>query len=454
MRTSAPVPWSAPAPAPDARWDALTVFLFAYVCIDIGRVHQLFPILLPLHPALLTAVGSLILCATTRPVAANWRRLRGSILWLMAGILGWAILSVPGAVYPGGSFAFLRDNLMKTMLMTLVIALSIRGPRDVTRMLGAILTAALLYSGVVLQRFDIAPGQRLANLYTYDANDLALFLSCSLPIALYLVLRAKGVVRRGLPLLGLLVMTAVMIRTGSRGGFLALIAVALVVLVAWRGIRLAWRVGGVALGVLVFGFFANAGYWQMMSTMEDLNADYNVTSTTGRVQVWKRGIGYMMENPVFGVGVYDFESAEGHLSVMATESAPGRGFKWSAAHNSFVQIGAELGIPGLLLFLALCVELFRRSIRMARSELGGAFNPMLADVVVAMLAGFYVAGFFLSQAYSQLLYFIVAMVLGLDRLAAPLLARRQRHGAAGISAPWLAASAGPASRRGRRGRRV
>jgi O-antigen ligase len=415
----------------DARWDPLIAALVVYVLVDIGRLHLLFRALEPLHPALLSGVAAIGLCVLTRNVPREVSALRHPVLSLMLALFVWAMLSVPGGVYPGTSFAFLVGEFGKTLLMSVIMAIAVRGPRDVRRLLFAFLLAGFIYALVVLSRFHVASGERLAELYTYDANDLALFLVCAVPFGLYLALRSSGLLRRAMAIAALLSFAAVIVRTGSRGGLLALITVLVFIVMAWRFIELRWRALGVAVGIVVFVSSANEGYWTIVSSVLNPSEDYNVTSVNGRMQVWQRGIGYMLRNPVFGVGVVGFASAEGHLSDVARNTAPGKGFKWSAAHNSFVQVGAELGIPGLLMFCGFAWQLFRLASRLSRRDRWG--QPALAGVLVPTLAGFFVGAFFLSQAYSSVLYFLAAMVLGLHRLAtldvlrtAPLAVGRRR----------------------------
>jgi len=60
-------------------------------------------------------------------------------------------------------------------------------------------------------------------------------------------------------------------------------------------------------------------------------------------------MGYMVARPFLGVGANAFPQAEGRFSAYGRErQAAGRGVRWAAAHNSFVQVGAEPGVSGLL----------------------------------------------------------------------------------------------------------
>ena len=137
------------------------------------------------------------------------------------------------------------------------------------------------------------------------------------------------------------------------------------------------------------------------------------------MQIWQRGVGYMLQFPVFGVGPSNFGAAEGTLSPFAERQQFGLGVRWNAAHNSYVQIGAELGIPGLLLFIGMIASAFgalRRTNRRGGVRDGSHLVPELTQAMTASLAGFVVGAFFLSLAYSEMLYTLLALVVGLQKV--------------------------------------
>src|SRR2546426_7538451 len=43
----------------------------------------------------------------------------------------------------------------------------------------------------------------------------------------------------------------------------------------------------------------------------------NFTEESGRIEVWRRGVGYMLQSPILGVGPDNFQTAEGRLSPFA-----------------------------------------------------------------------------------------------------------------------------------------
>jgi O-antigen ligase len=155
-----------------------------------------------------------------------------------------------------------------------------------------------------------------------------------------------------------------------------------------------------------------------MSTITS-HDDYNRTSESGRLQIWARGLGYMMSNPVLGLGPGNFQAAEGTLSPYAVRQQYGIGVRWNAAHNSFIQAGAELGLVGLVLFVGVIATTFaalRRAGGSERARHGGRMRETsLTPALTAALLGFVVGSFFLSLAYSEMLYTLVALAVGLQK---------------------------------------
>jgi O-antigen ligase len=212
------------------------------------------------------------------------------------------------------------------------------------------------------------------------------------------------------------------VKSGSRGGFLAVIAVLIYIVLRYRALPRRVRMTATAAGVVLLVALGSTKYWTMMSSILHPESDYNWSGESGRREVWKRGIGYMMHNPVLGVGVRTFPTAEGRLAEeAAAANAEGRGFKWSVAHNSFIETGAELGIPGLCVFIAMIGIAMRDMNRLSSPRryhppwLGSRIST-LAQMVLGSFVGFVIAGFFVSAEYFSYLYFLFGLSLGLLKL--------------------------------------
>lgn len=413
---------SAPVEPSDAKWGLLLMCVAGYILTAVGRVHQLFPVLETLRPAIVTGLLAIALYVCDRQ---RTRELRYVLLaptkWLLA-LLVWMVLSVPGALVASSSFTLVFDNFIKTVLMYLVIAASVRSVRDVERLAFAYLLGAVSYSAVVMSRFDLGAGDawRLGRLYYYDANDFATFVVSAIPLGVYFLHSGRTMTMRAGAAVGLVLLTLGFVWSGSRGGFIALSAVAIFIVARYSAIPLRWRLSATAVVAVVLLTAASDQYWQQMSTIASSD-DYNRKSESGRLQIWSRGLGYMISNPLLGLGPGNFQAAEGRLSPHAERQQYGIGVRWNAAHNSFIQAGAELGIPGLILFSGMIASAFAALGRSGRedpaTEPFAAPRSPITPALTASLLGFVVGAFFLSLAYSEMLYTLVALAVGLRKVA-------------------------------------
>jgi O-antigen ligase len=157
-------------------------------------------------------------------------------------------------------------------------------------------------------------------------------------------------------------------------------------------------------------------------------ADYNQTSEDGRIAIWKRGISYGLADPVFGVGPGTFITRDG-----IGKADLGLTGKWSAAHNTYVQAFAEVGLPGLFLFLGVLVAIGRDAVSVFRSDpLGkGLGRPEYFAALVTFAVG---AGF-LSFLYSHMTWIFLA---SLGAMVSSSAARRRRTASTSIYSEGLA----------------
>jgi len=115
--------------------------------------------------------------------------------------------------------------------------------------------------------------------------------------------------------------------------------------------------------------------------------------------------------PLTGVGLGNFKAA------MVSYKDPNEPII-SIAHNTYLEIAAEMGVPTLVLFLALigisCASLERarrRALRLRSALLGQMALGMEAGVF-----GFAVSIFFLSAEYQKLFWLVILLSMGLPAL--------------------------------------
>lgn len=404
-----------------ARW-AFGLALF----FSVSRLHLSFGPLAALRPPF---VFSLLATALLLGQTTAWKPQRLLRHWIWKGIaviVVFAVLGVPFSIYPGRSLSFILAAFSRAIwagILTYAVAGSARGTTFLARTL-AIAGVATCFLALLVNERDV--DGRLAGAYTYDPNDLALVACMTLPLVVWYCMERNHRLRWFMALT-IPVLLLALIDSGSRGGFLGLAA--MVVGTVMLGLRSAGkRLRRLSIAVLVLGAvsipLAPADYRQRILTIWESDADYNFTSESGRIAVWKRGWGYATSHPVFGVGIDNFTTAEGRLSSLARDrEVAGRGMKWSVAHNSYLQVLSELGFVAgaafLLLIVGSIVELTVSEARQPRVRglAAGTLGPLLGISIL----GYAVTGIFLSFAYYDAIYVALAM-------SAAILVRRGSRG--------------------------
>lgn len=229
-----------------------------------------------------------------------------------------------------------------------------------------------------------------------DPNDLAYFLVVAMPLLIALPAR-KFLLPVGA------VLAAGAAATFSRGGGLALTFAALW-LVARRGVSMravAVMVGGLAVIGLGAVVFAGPVLDRALAEKSYIAA----TNVDTRELRWQAAARMLADNPVLGVGPGGFRSEYAGASRNAEidEQSP-------VAHNIYLEIGAELGLPGLACFLGAIAMAFVATERVLRVSLN--LRPMLA--VQASLIAALVASTFLSEQYYLPIWSLVAVAIAAD----------------------------------------
>lgn len=140
-----------------------------------------------------------------------------------------------------------------------------------------------------------------------------------------------------------LITTGVLILTQSRGALIGLGAALLIaVILRWRWGWIAIPLAGLGLTLLI--------YQVGMDTILDfISSGVSVEGVEGRVEIWSRAV-YMIQDFSFtGVGMGSFMDVADLLYPFFL-IAPG---KIQHAHNLFLQVAVDLGIPGLIAWLSI-----------------------------------------------------------------------------------------------------
>jgi O-antigen ligase len=184
----------------------------------------------------------------------------------------------------------------------------------------------------------------------------------------------------------------------------------------------------------VVAVFAPPGYWELMGSILTPTEDYNVASETGRLAIWTRGIGYVAQYPILGVGPDNFIRAGWMISDVGSIGLAGVGLRDQAPHNTFLQVWAELGTVGLVVWLVVIATGIIQPLRMRRrfptdwlirgtSE--QRFLVLMSSYLPVSYIGFSVTSFFVSHAYTSIFYALTAMLAGFLVVSQRMLSQNQ-----------------------------
>ncbi len=210
--------------------------------------------------------------------------------------------------------------------------------------------------------------------------------------------------------------------SASRGGFLGMVAGSLYLVVRsrHRARNLVLAAGSLAL-VTVFSPLSPITRFQNPTAGDQVSVDTHVA-------LMHSGFRMMMAHPVFGVGLDNFK-----LSVsqyVNPEEAVRMDRVNRVAHNSYVEIGAEMGIPALLLFLGMLLCNHGSLERVA--QVGKRCDiPLLHQAALGLQAGFIgssIANFFVSGEYQKMVWMALFTAMCLPLLAAEVEAKRKKLG--------------------------
>ncbi len=410
-----------------------------FLWISVWRFQDLWPIIGKLQIPILLEGSLAVAVVLSLTGSRNPKWLKSRIFVIPFLILALMIVGLPLSLWRGWSFTFITKVFMPILLLMAGVALSIRNEHDANWIAIAHLIGADIYSLYTYLFVAIASDGRLSGGAHYDANDLGVMLVATLPFAIYFLRPGVPAVKRLFALASLGLFIELIIKSGSRGAFIGLICIAVYIIIAFRAIPLRVRLGSVAAAALIMTVFGSAAYWQMMQTLTKPADDYNMTSPVGRKAIWKRGVGYMFANPIVGTGANTFAQAEGTSDLARANAAQNIGLKWSTAHNSFVLIGGELGITGLLLFVTLLGTSLKHLAQIRDGPKGDPDvtpeDTAFAQSLTGSIIGFCIAGFFVSATYFAFLYVIIGMVVAEDAIVARRRAMRGTSAAIANAVP-------------------
>jgi O-antigen ligase len=345
--------------------------------------------------------------STRRDKSESFVSAHPQFTFVLVGFLTWAVLSSSWAEVPGQALDT-SSRYFQNMILFLIVYTAVRERKHALWVAWAWLIGAT---------FATVPA--MLNPPTYeddltvrisgtigDPNELAALLVAGVVFAGVLTAVTKPPLRWAAAGAVALFLMGIFY-TVSRGGLLALgVALIAACLLAgrWRGRAVVVAGLGVSIVVIYFASFAGLDARDRVTTLQ---------GGTGRSDLWKVGWRMFEDEPIHGIGSGNFPISSIHYLVQPGVierddfiiSTP------KVAHNTYLQILAELGIVGLALFLTIIYFAISSALKAARwfGRNGDTQMELVARGMIVALIGILTADFFISEMYGKQLWLMMGL---------------------------------------------
>lgn len=329
------------------------------------------------------------------------------------------LLCIPGAFWKGGAYDVVVNKFSKGVIVALLIPLVVTSVKQLRKLLYIQAAAITLVTFASILAHHTMDG-RLMGIQKgilENPNDLAINIAINFPLCMGFLFAAKKGLSKLLWAAGLLCILYGVVATYSRSGMIAMTITGLICLWEFgvKGKRPLLLAGTAICGVLALGaLVASPRYMGRIASLvkapdpsirgANTMESHGDASLQARTQLLKDSLRLMAQHPLFGIGPGMFPIVTG---------------EWRVVHNTYTELGAEAGIPALLLFVSLLITSGRR-IRKVRKLPGYAADPdirLWASALWAGLAGYAAGAFTASTEYTLFTYFLVGYICALYQIA-------------------------------------
>ncbi len=334
-------------------------------------------------------------------------------------------------------FSFYPDKEMhfwsrafKVLLMVLVSLLVVQRRRDLDWLV-LVLVVSIGYYGIKGGVFTVLSGGSARvwgpeGSFIEDNNSLALATIMTVPLIRYLQLQSTRRWHRHLATVAMLLCMASAVGSQSRGAFLAIVTMSFFM---WLKSRNKLPLALVVLVALPLIFVFMPDSWtDRMETIRTYDQD---ASAMGRINAWQMAWRLATDLFPFGGG-FTVAGAAVFAKYAPDPSIP------LTAHSIYFQAMGEHGFLGLGLFVGIFATTWRMAsatIRASKAELDLQWARDLSAMCQVGLIGYATGGAFLSLVYFDLPYYLVLIVVVVNRIVASEMAQRKKAAIAAGQAP-------------------
>ena len=328
--------------------------------------------------------------------------------WLLI-LICLEFVSIPLSRWPGGSLEFMIDMSLKCAVVFFLAANLLNSPVRIRKLFWCFLIFAIWNAGIGMKAYlgdEFLSYGRISGAIaplTANPNDLALFLNMMLPIICYLYGASPRRMVKMICLGAMFLSIATIVITFSRGGFVTLVIMA--TFFVWRKARTHGPgvLIGAALAGILFITLAPGGYGNRVLSIADSSLD-ETGSSAARTELMKAAIASMIHHPL-GIGV--------GMNVLSSVDA---GQSWTVVHNAYLEIGVELGIVGMIVYILL-IRKTMKGLGVLSKTYADRELAAMAEAVQLSLIAFCVAAFFHPVAHNFYFYYLGGLAVAIKYLA-------------------------------------
>ena len=325
-------------------------FLLGLIFIRFSMLHQLLAYKFRVDTYVLYIFGAP--CIIGFLMTGGLRRLfrfKPPLYWCIFAVL--IILSSAFSTWRGGSVGLVSTYLRTDFNMLFLMGGLAVGWKECRAMI-LTLSLSTLMSELSIRMFGQVDSNGRTNLEfgsIQNSNDYAAHLILVLPFLLWAALSSKSFVYRIVALLGVAYGCYLVVASASRGGFIALVVSVLVTLYMGTGRQ---RIVGIALASLMLmvaiALVPPQAFQRILSLSENSTdaSQEALMSSRIRQQLLRDSFMFAITHPLLGVGPGQFNQNEGQ----SRKDSHQIGFYYEA-HNSYMQVASECGIPALLCYV-------------------------------------------------------------------------------------------------------
>jgi len=426
--------WSVDDEQDDARQRLPFAALLVLISLLFLRPWDHLPALSAIRPALVMTGITVGLYLLSQPHPIKILSIRPVPLFLAQLLV--MLISVLFSYWQSKSLTITIDYAKQIALFVLIYNM-ITGLGRLISVVAVLVSCCAVHGAFAIANYAAGVEVRLEGIAAgnfEDPNDLALTLVMILPMAWCL----GGVVstrwQKILVYGAMLLLVGGVIATQSRGGLLALAAAVAVTIFGQGRERRRALLLTLGAAVALTAIVLPADVFDRYATIHEYEKD---ESAMIRLAVWKAGAEMFADHLFTGTGAGTFSTVYGQSYINREVG----GNMWLAAHNSYVQIAAELGIFGLVIWVAIVVSAFLSLLRLRRlltddsfsddNFSNGAEPSALVDqlrkwnaALLASIVGYLVGAVFLSRGYDLLFMILLAFIAVLSRRVEAIAANR------------------------------